>query len=109
MVDQTKVLQTAADQKVNLSGYQYLETDVLRMAKLVCPLSSFQQRRSGFFGKHSIGATDSLIANECILATISPTRSGCKYQGNRGSGKAQSTERFSNIEEGVSLLLPAMR
>ncbi|MFO0732998.1 MAG: hypothetical protein U0361_18940 [Nitrospiraceae bacterium] len=35
VVDQAKVLQAAADQKVSLSGYQYLETDVLRMAKLV--------------------------------------------------------------------------
>jgi len=35
VVDQTKVLQAAADQKVSLTGYQYLETDVLRMAKLV--------------------------------------------------------------------------
>lgn len=104
VVDQTKVLQTAADQKVNLSGYQYLETDVLRMAKLV-------GARLVVFSNAEVGSWEALDwsngfphSQRVYSATISLRAVDVNTGEIEWSGKAQSTERFSNIEEGVSLL-----
>jgi len=104
VVDQTKVLQAAADQKVSLSGYQYVETDVLRMAKLV-------GARLVVFSNAEIGSWDALDwsggfprSQRVYSATISLRAVDVNTGEIEWSGKAQSTERFGNIEEGVSLL-----
>lgn len=104
VVDQAKVLQTAADQKVSLSGYQYLETDVLRMAKLV-------GARLVVFSNAEVGSWEALDwstglphSQRVYSATISLRAVDVNTGEIEWSGKAQSTERFSNIEEGISLL-----
>ena len=104
VVDQTKVLQAAADQKVSLSGYQYLETDVLRMAKLV-------GARLVVFSNAEVGSWEALDwsggfprSQRVHSATIALRAVDVNTGEIEWSGKAQSTERFSNIEEGVSLL-----
>lgn len=104
VVDQTKVLQAAADQKVSLSGYQYLETDVLRMAKLV-------GARLVVFSNAEVGSWEALDwsagfprSQRVYSATISLRAVDVNTGEIEWSGKAQSTERFGNIEEGVSLL-----
>lgn len=104
VVDQTKVLQAAADQKVSLSGYQYLETDVLRMAKLV-------GARLVVFSNAEVGSWEALDwsgglprSQRVYSATIALRAVDVNTGEIEWSGKAQSTERFSNIEEGISLL-----
>lgn len=104
VVDQTKVLQAAADQKVSLTGYQYLETDVLRMAKLV-------GARLVVFSNAEVGSWEALDwsagiphSQRVYSATISLRAVDVNTGEIEWSGKAQSTERFSNIEEGISLL-----
>lgn len=104
VVDQTKVLQAAADQKVSLSGYQYLETDVLRMAKLV-------GARLVVFSNAEVGSWEALDWSNGIprsqrvySATIALRAVDVNSGEIEWSGKAQSTERFSNIEEGISFL-----
>jgi len=104
VVDQTKVLQAAADQKVSLTGYQYLETDVLRMAKLV-------GARLVIFSNAEVGSWEALDwsagfphSQRVYSATISVRAVDVNTGEIEWSGKAQSTERFSNIEEGISLL-----
>jgi len=104
VVDQTKVLQAAADQKVSLSGYQYLETDVLRMAKLV-------GARIVIFSNAEVGSWEALDwrsgiprSQRVYSATIALRAVDVNTGEIEWSGKAQSTERFSNIEEGISLL-----
>lgn len=104
VVDQTKVLQAAADQKVSLTGYQYLETDVLRMAKLV-------GARLVVFSNAEVGSWEALDwssgfphSQRVYSATVALRAVDVNTGEIEWSGKAQSTERFSNIEEGVSLL-----
>ena len=104
VVDQTKVLQAAADQKVSLSGYQYLETDVLRMAKLV-------GARLVVFSNAEVGSWEALDwsggwprSQRVYSATIALRAVDVNTGEIEWSGKAQSTERFSNIEEGINLL-----
>jgi len=104
VVDQTKVLQAAADQKVSLSGYQYLETDVLRMAKLV-------GARLVVFSNAEVGSWEALDwsngvprSQRVYSATIALRAVDVNTGEIEWSGKAQSTERFSNIEEGISFL-----
>ena len=104
VVDQTKLMQAAADQKVSISGYQYLETDVLRTAKLVgARLVVFANAEVGSWevlGRHYLlprtmkvyGGTISLRAVDVNTGEI------------EWSGKAQSVERFNNLEEGISQL-----
>ncbi len=104
VVDQTKVLQAAADQKVNLTGYQYLETDVLRMAKLV-------GARLVVFSNAEVGSWEALDwstgfpHNQRVYSATVALRAVDVNTGEiEWSGKAQSAERFGNIEEGISLL-----
>lgn len=104
VVDQAKVLQTAAEQKVNLTNYQYLETDVLRMAKLV-------GARLVVFSNAEVGSWEALDwstgiphSQRVYSATISLRAVDVNTGEIEWSGKAQSTERFSNIEVGISLL-----
>ncbi|MCS6290955.1 MAG: hypothetical protein H8K10_18515 [Nitrospira sp.] len=104
VVDQTKVLQAAADQKVSLTGYQYLETDVLRMAKLV-------GARLVVFSNAEVGSWEALDwssgfphSQRVYSATVALRAVDVNTGEIEWSGKAQSTERFSNIEEGVSVL-----
>src|SRR5574340_7820 len=104
VVDQTKVLQAAADQKVSLTGYQYIETDVLRMAKLV-------GARLVVFTNAEVGSWEALNwsagfprSQKVYSATISLHAVDVNTGEIEWSGKAQSTERFGNIEEGISLL-----
>lgn len=104
VVDQTKLLQAAADQKVSLTGYQYLETDVLRMAKLV-------GARLVVFSNAEVGSWEALDwsagfphSQRVYSATISLRAVDVNTGEIEWSGKAQSPERFSNIEEGISQL-----
>lgn len=104
VVDQTKVLQAAADQKVSLTGYQYLETDVLRMAKLV-------GARLVVFSNAEVGSWEALNwsagfprSQRVYSATVAIRAVDVNTGEIEWSGKAQSTERFGNIEEGISLL-----
>lgn len=104
VVDQTKVLQAAADQKVSLTGYQYIETDVLRMAKLV-------GARLVVFTNAEVGSWEALNwsagfprSQKVYSATIALRAVDVNTGEIEWSGKAQSTERFGNIEEGISLL-----
>ncbi len=104
VVDQTKVLQAAADQKVSLTGYQYLETDVLRMAKLV-------GARLVVFSNAEVGSWEALDwsagiphSQRVYSATISLRAVDVNTGEIEWSGKAQSPDRFSNIEEGISQL-----
>ena len=104
VVDQTKVLQAAADQKVSLTGYQYLETDVLRMAKLV-------GARLVVFSNAEVGSWEALDwsaglprSQRVYSATVALRAVDVNTGEIEWSGKAQSTERFGNIEEGISLL-----
>ena len=104
VVDQTKVLQAAADQKVSLTGYQYLETDVLRMAKLVgARLVVFSNAEVGSW--EALDWSSGFPHNRRVYSATVALRAVDVNTGEiEWSGKAQSTERFSNIEEGVSLL-----
>ena len=104
VVDQTKVLQAAADQKVSLTGYQYVETDVLRMAKLV-------GARLVVFSNAEVGSWEALDwsagfprSQRVYSATVALRAVDVNTGEIEWSGRAQSTERFSNIEEGISLL-----
>ena len=104
VVDQTKVLQAAADQKVSLTGYQYLETDVLRMAKLVgARLVVFSNAEVGSW--EALDWSAGLPRSQRVYAATVALRAVDVNTGEiEWSGKAQSTERFANIEEGISLL-----
>ena len=104
VVDQTKVLQAAADQKVSLTGYQYLETDVLRMAKLVgARLVVFSNAEVGSW--EALDWSSGLPRSQRVYSATVALRAVDVNTGEiEWSGKAQSTERFSNIEDGVSLL-----
>jgi hypothetical protein len=104
VVDQTKLMQAAADQKVSISGYQYLETDVLRTAKLV-------GARLVVFANAEVGSWEVLGRYYLLPRTMkvySGTISLRAVDVNTGeiewSGKAQSVERFNNLEEGISQL-----
>jgi hypothetical protein len=104
VVDQTKVLQAAADQKVSLTGYQYVETDVLRMAKLV-------GARLVVFTNAEVGSWEVLNwsaglprSQKVYSATIALRAVDVNTGEIEWSGKAQSTKRFGNIEDGISLL-----
>ena len=104
VVDHTKMLQAAADQKVSLTGYQYLETDVLRMAKLV-------GARLVVFSNAEVGSWEALDwsagfprSQRVYSATVALRAVDVNTGEIEWSGKAQSTERFANIEEGISLL-----
>ncbi len=104
VVDQTKLMQAAADQKVSITGYQYLETDVLRTAKLV-------GARLVVFANAEIGSWEVLGRYYLLPRTMKVyggTISLRAVDVNTGeiewSGKAQSVERFNNLEEGISQL-----
>lgn len=104
VVDQAKVLQAAADQKVSLSGYQYLETDVLRMAKLVgARLVVFANAEVGSW--EVVGWDSGLPRNQRVYAATISLRAVDVNTGEiEWSGKAQSTERFGNLEDGITVL-----
>lgn len=104
VVDQTKLMQVAADQKVPISGYQYIETDVLRTAKLV-------GARLVVFANAEVGSWEVLGMDSGLprsMKVYSGTISLRAVDVNTGeiewSGKAQSSERFNNLEEGISQL-----
>jgi hypothetical protein len=104
VVDQTKLMQAAADQKVSISGYQYLETDVLRTAKLV-------GARLVVFANAEVGSWEVLGMDYGLprsMKVYSGTISLRAVDVNTGeiewSGKAQSSDRFNNLEEGISQL-----
>jgi len=104
VVDQAKVLQAAADQKVSLSGYQYLETDVLRMAKLFgARLVVFANAEVGSW--EVVGWDSGLPHNQRVYAASISLRAVDVNTGEiEWSGKAQATDRFGNLEDGISVL-----
>lgn len=104
VVDQAKVMQAAAEQKVSLTGYQYVETDVLRMAKLV-------GARLVIFTSTDVGSWEVLgmasgfpQTQRVYTATISLRAVDVNSGEIEWSGKAQSSERFGNLEEGIGQL-----
>ncbi len=104
VVDQTKLMQAAADQRVTISGYQYAETDVLRTAKLV-------GARLVVFANADVGSWEVLGMEYGLprsMKVYSGTISLRAVDVNTGeiewSGKAQSSDRFNNLEEGISQL-----
>jgi carbonic anhydrase/acetyltransferase-like protein (isoleucine patch superfamily) len=104
VVDQAKLMQVAADQKVSITGYQYVETDVLRTAKLV-------GARLVVFANAEVGSWEVLGRDGVIprnMKVYSGTISLRAVDVNTGeiewSGKAQSSDRFNNLEEGISQL-----
>ncbi|HJR77955.1 MAG TPA: hypothetical protein VJ805_13320 [Nitrospiraceae bacterium] len=104
VVDQAKLMQVAADQKVSITGYQYVETDVLRTAKLV-------GARLVVFANAEVGSWEVLGMDGAIprnMKVYSGTISLRAVDVNTGeiewSGKAQSSDRFNNLEEGISQL-----
>jgi hypothetical protein len=104
VVDQAKVLQAAADQKVTLSGFQYLETDVLRMAKLVgARLVIFANAEVGSW--EVVGWDSGLPHNQRVYAATISLRAVDVNTGEiEWSGKAQSIDRFGNLEDGITVL-----
>ena len=104
VVDQTKLMQAAADQKVSINGYQYLETDVLRTAKLVgARLVVFANAEVGSW--EVLGIDYGLPRNMKVYSgTISLRAVDVNTGEIEWSGKAQSSDRFNNLEEGISQL-----
>jgi hypothetical protein len=104
VVDQTKLVQVAADQKVSISGYQYVETDVLRTAKLVgARLVVFANAEVGSW--EVMGMDSGLPRSMKVYAgTISLRAVDVNTGEIEWSGKAQSSDRFGNLEEGISQL-----
>ncbi|MGE0276925.1 MAG: hypothetical protein AB7G68_16275 [Nitrospiraceae bacterium] len=104
VVDQTKLMQAAADQKVSINGYQYLETDVLRTAKLVgARLVVFANAEVGSW--KVVGMDSGLPRSMKVYSgTISLRAVDVNTGEIEWSGKAQSSERFNNLEEGISQL-----
>jgi hypothetical protein len=104
VVDQTKLMQVAVDQKVSITGYQYVETDVLRTAKLVgARLVVFANAEVGsweVFGMDgAIPRTMKVYTGTISLRAVDVNTGEIEW-----SGKAQSSERFNNLEEGISQL-----
>jgi hypothetical protein len=104
VVDQTKLMQAASDQKISISGYQYVETDVLRTAKLV-------GARLVVFANAEVGAWEVLGMDSgwprtmrVYAGTISLRAVDVNTGEIEWSGKAQSSDRFNNLEEGISQL-----
>jgi len=104
VVDQTKLVQVAADQKVSISGYQYVETDVLRTAKLVgARLVVFANAEVGSW--EVMGMDSGLPRSmKVYTGTISLRAVDVNTGEIEWSGKAQSADRFGNLEEGISQL-----
>jgi hypothetical protein len=104
VVDQAKVLQAAADQKVSLSGFQYIETDVLRTAKLVgARLVVFANAEVGSW--EVVSWDSALPHNQKVYAATINLRAVDVNTGEiEWSGKAQSTDRFGNLEDGITVL-----
>ena len=104
VVDQAKLMQAAADQKISINGYQYLETDVLRTAKLVgARLVVFANAEVGSW--KVVGMDSGLPRSMKVYSgTISLRAVDVNTGEIEWSGKAQSSERFNNLEEGISQL-----
>jgi len=98
VVDQTIVLQVAAEQKVTLTENKNLETDILRLARSV-------GARLVVFSNAQVGT---VAAGFLRTRTYSARVAVRAVDVNTGEiewiGGAQSTERFSNMEEGITLL-----
>ena len=104
VVDQAKLMQVAADQKVQINGYQYIETDVLRTAKLVgARLVVFANAEVGSWEVFGMGSGIPR-SMKVYTGTISLRAVDVNTGEIEWSGKAQSSERFSNLEEGISQL-----
>ena len=104
VVDQAKLMQVAVDQKVPITGYQYVETDVLRTAKLVgARLVVFANAEVGSW---EVFGMDGAIPRsmKVYTGTISLRAVDVNTGEIEWSGKAQSAERFNNLEEGISQL-----
>jgi hypothetical protein len=104
VVDQAKLMQVAIDQKVPITGYQYVETDVLRTAKLVgARLVVFANAEVGSW---EVFGMDGAVPRsmKVYTGTISLRAVDVNTGEIEWSGKAQSSERFNNLEEGISQL-----
>jgi hypothetical protein len=98
VVDQTIVLQVAAEQKVTLTESKNLETDILRLARLVgARLVVFS---NGEVGTWEIGFPRRRVYSATVAVRAVDVNTGEI----EWIGKAQSTDRFSKLEEGITLL-----
>ena len=98
VVDQTIVLQAAAEQKVTLTENKNLETDILRLARLVgARLVVFS---NGEVGTWEIGFPRRRVYSATVAVRAVDVNTGEI----EWIGRAQSTDRFSKLEEGITLL-----
>jgi hypothetical protein len=98
VVDQTIVLQAAAEQKVTLTENKNLETDILRLARSV-------GARLVVFSNAEVGTLETGLLRRRVYSARVAVRAVDVNTGEiEWIGGAQSSERFSNMEEGITLL-----
>jgi hypothetical protein len=98
VVDQTIVLQAAAEHKVALTENKNLETDILRLARSV-------GARLVVFSKAEVSTFEvAFLRRRVYSATVSVRAVDVNTGEIEWIGKAQASERFSNMEEGITLL-----
>ena len=98
VVDQTLVLQAAEKQNVILSENKNLETDILRLARSV-------GARLVVFSSSEVGTSHvGFLRTPVYSATVNVRGVNVNSGEIEWIGKAQSNERFSNMEEGITLL-----
>jgi hypothetical protein len=98
VVDQTIVLQAAAEQKVTLTENKSLETDILRLARLV-------GARLVVFSSAEVGTWEIGFPRRRVYSATLAVRAVDVNTGEiEWIGKAQSTERFIKLEEGITVL-----
>lgn len=98
VVDQTIVLQAAAEHKVALTENKNLETDILRLARSV-------GARLVVFSNAELGTLEAGFLRRRVYSARVAIRAVDVNTGEiEWIGGAQSSERFSNLEEGITLL-----
>ena len=98
VVDQTIVLQAAAEQKVTLTENKSLETDILRLARLV-------GARLVVFSNAEVGTWEMGFPRRRVYSATVAVRAVDVNTGEiEWIGKAQSVERFMKLEEGITVL-----
>ena len=98
VVDQSIVLQAAAEQKVTLTENKSLETDILRLARLV-------GARLVVFSNAEVGTWEIGFPHRRVYSASVTVRAVDVNTGEiEWIGKAQSTERFSTLQEGMNVL-----
>ena len=98
VVDQAVILQAADNHKVILTENKNLETDILRLARSV-------SARLVVFSNAEVGIWQAGFLNRRVYSATVNVRAVNVNSGEiEWIGKSQSSERFSNLEEGITLL-----